>query len=103
MCQPGVYSNTKVFIRNVSLRFYAKSKFCVCFEVHIPVLRIFVTENCVDGIENRRSQLDLLYIEYSVHDGYLVGWIGIRAEQTEFRLVTMKFHRKINTVQNKSE
>ena len=27
----------KVFIRNVSLRFYAKSKFCVCFEVHIPV------------------------------------------------------------------
>ena len=27
----------KVFIRNVSLRFYVKSKFCVCFEVHIPV------------------------------------------------------------------
>ena len=27
----------QVFIRNVSLRFYAKSKFCVCFEVHIPV------------------------------------------------------------------
>ena len=26
-----------VFIRKVSLRFYAKSKFCVCFEVHIPV------------------------------------------------------------------
>ena len=26
----------KVFIRNVSLRFYAKSKFCVCFESHIP-------------------------------------------------------------------
>ena len=26
-----------VFIRNVSFRFYAKSKFCVCFEVHIPV------------------------------------------------------------------
>ena len=31
----------KVFIRNVSLRFYAKSKFCVCFEVHIPVDRDF--------------------------------------------------------------
>ena len=27
----------KVFISNVSLRFYAKSKFSVCFEVHIPV------------------------------------------------------------------
>ena len=27
----------KVFIRNVPLQFYAKSKFCVCFEVHIPV------------------------------------------------------------------
>ena len=36
-CWLGAYSNTKVFIRNVSLRFYAKSKFCVCFEVHIPV------------------------------------------------------------------
>ena len=29
----------KVFIRNVSWGFYAKSKFCVCFEVHIPVKR----------------------------------------------------------------
>ena len=29
----------KVFIRNVSWRFYAKSKFCVYFEVHIPVQR----------------------------------------------------------------
>ena len=28
-----------VFIRNVSLRYYAKSKFCVCFEVHIPVVK----------------------------------------------------------------
>ena len=28
-----------VFIRNVSWRFYAKSKFCICFEVHIPVLQ----------------------------------------------------------------
>ena len=28
----------KVFIRNVSWIFYAKSKFCVCFEVHIPVV-----------------------------------------------------------------
>ena len=37
----GAYSNTKAFIRNVSLRFYAKSKFCVCFEVHIPVLEKF--------------------------------------------------------------
>ena len=27
----------QVFIRNVSWRFYAKSKFCICFEVHIPV------------------------------------------------------------------
>ena len=27
----------KVFIRKLPLRFYAKSKFCVCFEVHIPV------------------------------------------------------------------
>ena len=27
----------KVFIRNVPWRFYAKSKFCICFEVHIPV------------------------------------------------------------------
>ena len=27
----------KVFTRNVSLRFYTKRKFCVCFEVHIPV------------------------------------------------------------------
>ena len=31
----------KVFIRNVSLRFYAKSKFCVCFGVHIPVIKTF--------------------------------------------------------------
>ena len=30
----------KVLIRKVSWRFYAKSKFCVCFEVHIPV-RLF--------------------------------------------------------------
>ena len=29
----------KVFIRNVPLRFYAKNEFCVCFEVHIPVIR----------------------------------------------------------------
>ena len=29
----------KVFIRNVSWRFYAKRKFCVRFEVHIPVLK----------------------------------------------------------------
>ena len=65
------------------------------------VLCIFVTENCVDGIENRRSQLDLLYIEYSIHDGNVIGWIGIPTEQTEFRLVTMKFHHKINTVKNK--
>ena len=28
----------KVFIRNVSLRFYAESKFWMCFEVHIPVV-----------------------------------------------------------------
>ena len=64
------------------------------------VLWIFVTENCVDAIENRRSQLDLLYIEYGVHDGNLIGWSGIRTKQTEFRLVTvtMKFHHKINTV-----
>ena len=27
----------QVFIRNVSLSFYAKGKFCVCSEVHIPV------------------------------------------------------------------
>ena len=27
----------KLFIRKVPLRFYAKSKFCVCFEIHIPV------------------------------------------------------------------
>ena len=27
----------KVFIRKASLSFYAKSKFCVSFEVHIPV------------------------------------------------------------------
>ena len=27
-----------VFIRKVSLRFYAKSEFCLCFEVHIPVI-----------------------------------------------------------------
>ena len=27
----------KVFIRNVFLRLYEKSKFCVCFEVHISV------------------------------------------------------------------
>ena len=45
------------------------------------VLCIFVIENCVDGIENRRSQLDLLYIEYSVQDGYLIGWSGIRTKQ----------------------
>ena len=30
----------KVFIRKVSLRFYAKSKFCVCFEVHIPEMQV---------------------------------------------------------------
>ena len=30
----------KVFIRNVSWRFYARGKFCVCFEVHIPVPEI---------------------------------------------------------------
>ena len=34
------------------------------YVVNTGVLCIFVTENCVDGIENRRSQLDLLYIEY---------------------------------------
>ena len=28
----------KVFIRKVPLRFYAKRKFCVCFEVHILVM-----------------------------------------------------------------
>ena len=28
----------KSFHQKVSLRFYAKSKFCVCFEVHIPVI-----------------------------------------------------------------
>ena len=42
--------------------------------------------------------VDLLDIEYSVHDGYLIGWSGTRTEQTEFRLVTMKFHRKISIV-----
>ena len=55
------------------------------------VLCIFVIENCVDGIENRRSQLYLLYIENSVHNGNLIGWSSIPTEQTEFRLVTMKF------------
>ena len=29
----------KVFIRNVSFRFYAQGKFCICFEVHTPVYR----------------------------------------------------------------
>ena len=37
-CASQVYTVIeKVFIRNLSLRFYAKSKFCVCFEVYIPV------------------------------------------------------------------
>ena len=58
----------------------------------------FVTENCVDDIEYRRSQLDLLYIEYSIHDGNLIGRIGIRTEKTEFRLATMKFRCMIDTV-----
>ena len=36
----------KVFIRNVSLTFYANSKFGVCFEVHIPVriVKLFMLE-----------------------------------------------------------
>ena len=77
------------------------SWYCKYFRTssHNGVLCIFVIDNCVDRIENS-SQLDLLYVEYSVHDGYLIGWSGIRTEQTEFRLVTMKFHRKINTIQN---
>ena len=45
------------------------------------VLCIFVIENCVDGIENRKSQLYLLYIKNSVHDGNLIGWSVILTEQ----------------------
>ena len=35
----------KVFIRNVSLRLFSKSNFCVCFEVHIPVMLIQNTKD----------------------------------------------------------
>ena len=31
----------------MSLRFYAKSKFCVCFEVHIPVQLLCFVYDCI--------------------------------------------------------
>ena len=48
----------KVFIRNVSLRFYAKSKckFCLCFEVYIPVLSKFVREWNQLNVSTRSAQ-----------------------------------------------
>ena len=64
-CKIGAYNNTKVFIRKVSLRLYTKSKFCVCFEVHMPVANIF----------QGRTEYELMYgipgakhgADYSVH------------------------------------
>ena len=46
----------KAFFRNVSLRFYAKSKFCVCFEVHIPVVKTNV-------ITKRLTEFELFLTE----------------------------------------
>ena len=33
----------ELFIRKVSFRFYAKSKFCVCFELHILVQHVLIS------------------------------------------------------------
>ena len=57
----------KVFTRNVSWRFYAKSKFCVCFEVHIPVIKKLVATRllgvycCIDyGLIDKENLLNRL-------------------------------------------
>ena len=71
---------------------YFKSSFCN------GVMCILVIENCIDGIKHGRSKFDLLCIENSIYDINLIGWSGIPTEQTEFRLVMMNFHNKINTI-----
>ena len=63
-------------MRNVSLRFYAKSKFCVCFEVHIPVRSFTNTKrkNCPKcrffNLMNRPARVKInrkvaFFIQYS--------------------------------------
>ena len=54
-----------VFIRNVSLRFYAKSTFCVCFEVHIPV-PYTCTNVCLILTTSAIVKIDLNFKQISV-------------------------------------
>ena len=47
-CYLGAYSNTKCFHQKRVLEILCKSKFCVCFEIHIPV-DIFEKINPIRG------------------------------------------------------
>ena len=71
-CASQVYTVIQeVFIRNVSLRFYAKSKFCVCFEVHIPVTAFYYWDDfsCCWS-ENGKNSESLKSVSWTLTEFY---------------------------------
>ena len=81
----------KVFIRNVFWRFYAKSKFCVCFEVRIPVLILihFQISSVISSGQN--IEISALLIRLTILSGKFLmqGWPSWMGSASPLHLITI--------------